>query len=95
MIILPYAVTIGTIDEGGTDIVHTVGAVTFFLGLFGLTVYMTLLLKRMRNWDPTIMTCESWLIKRLTFYWVNGVAVYCLVQLALDSSKGDDMVVII
>lgn len=95
MIILPYAITIGTIDGAGTGDIHGVCAVIFFIGLFGLTVYMTCLLRNMRNWDPTIMTCESWFLKRLTCYWVITVAIYCLVELALDGSKGDDMVVII
>lgn len=55
LVILPYAITIGTIDSGGTGDLHGVCAVIFFIGLFGLIVYLTLLLQKMRNWDSSII----------------------------------------
>jgi hypothetical protein len=95
MIILPYAITIGTIDGNGTGDLHTTCAVIFFIGLFGIIVYLTNILRKMKNWDASIMTCESWFLKRLTCYWNILVVIYCLIQIALDSSKGNDMIVVI
>lgn len=42
--ILPYSLTIGTIDSGKTGHIHDVSAVIFFVVLFGLTLIMTYLL---------------------------------------------------
>lgn len=94
-IILPYAITIGTIDSMGTKNIHSICAVIFFIGLFGLIVYLTSVLGKMRHWDASIIEPRSWFLKRLTCYWNVGVALYCLVQIILDSKKGDDMVVVI
>ena len=44
MAILPYCLTIGTIDSGKTGKIHDVSAVIFFVLLFGLTLIMTHLL---------------------------------------------------
>lgn len=56
MAILPYAITIGTIDSGKSGKIHDVCAVIFFVLLFGLTLVMTHILYKMRKWDSSIIS---------------------------------------
>ena len=94
--ILPYCLTIGTIDEGKTGKIHDVSAVIFFVLLFGLTLVMTYYLYKMRKWDASIMSSESWFIKRLTCFYILGVWLYCLYGIQFgDHHKHNDFVVIV
>ena len=96
MTILPYSITIGTIDSGKTGHIHDICAVIFFVLLFGLTLIMTYILGKMKNWDASIMSTESWVIKRLTCYYILVVWIYCLYGITFgDSKKHNDFVVIV
>lgn len=83
MIILPYAVAIGTIDSGKTGILHKIGAVTFFVSLLAVVVFITFRLWQMRNWDPSIISTESWILKRLTCGYLVLVWLYCIVEITV------------
>lgn len=96
MAILPYCLTIGTIDSGKTGKIHDVSAVVFFVLLFSLTLVMTYLLWKMRNWDASIMSAESWFMKRLTCFYILAVWIYCIYGISFgDHKKHNDFVVIV
>ena len=47
---------VGTIDGKGTNKLHSIGAVSFFILLYVTCLNVTLVLRQIRKWDPTLIT---------------------------------------
>ena len=61
--ILGFEVTIATIDGGKLPLIHIIGALFFFLVLLVVTALMTLTLRDMYEWCPSIMPERNILVK--------------------------------
>lgn len=96
---LGFLAAIGTIDGNGYPIIHDIGAVFFFVVLFLLAVTITLVLRDMHSWDPTVLNRTSYLLKTLFAAYMIGLAIYCGVDAVLRNLKefedGDDPDVVI
>ena len=77
-LIFPFCIIIGTIDSGFKTLLHDVASVIFFIGLLGLTIYITSKLWVMKKWDASIISRESWFLKRLTCFYLIAVWIYCI-----------------
>lgn len=76
--VLGYMAAISTIDIGGTGIMHSVGAVYFFICLYFLVVNLTIISRSMRLWDTRFMTRSSLLQKIIVATYLSIVWVYCI-----------------
>ena len=63
MSILGFEVTIATIDGGKLPLIHIIGALFFFLVLLIVTTLMTLTMRDMYDWCPSIMSGRNILVK--------------------------------
>jgi hypothetical protein len=88
-----YMAAISTIDTGGTNTMHSVGAVYFFICLFFLVVNLTIISRKMRNWDVRFMEKRSLIIKMIVALYLSIIWVYCLIGLIIygnDSEHPND-----
>lgn len=92
-----FLAAIGTIDAKGYPAIHSIGAIFFFIVLFILAMYLTLVAKDMREWDTTFCSRKSILLKLIVAGYTFGVALYCLYLLILraDEENDDDPIVVI
>jgi len=77
--VLGFLAAIGTIDGDGTGTIHGVGAVFFFVVLFVIAVSVTLVIRDMFDWDTTVLSHSSILIKSGLTLYVCICAVYCII----------------
>lgn len=94
--IICYGITIGTIDQKGIGKLHGPCAVTFFviwfISLLNLTFYMI----KMRQFDTSVIGWWSLFIKTILVFYLIGIWVYCLVNMALQQSENhQDIYVVI
>lgn len=80
---LGFLAAIGTIDANGYPIIHDIGAVFFFIVLFLIAMTVTLVLRDMHAWDPSVISRKSYLAKSLFALYLIGLVVYCLIDLLL------------
>lgn len=94
-----YSITIGTIDEKGIGNLHGPCAVTFFVIWMIIILRVTTFISSVRQWDSSIMTRKSMLLKKLLAFYVSAVWVYCIYGLITTSDeieqKKSDMYVVI
>jgi len=94
-----YSITIGTIDEKGIGNLHGPCAVTFFVIWMIIILRVTTFISSVRQWDSSIMTRKSMLLKKLLAFYVSGVWVYCIYGLITTSDeieqKKSDMYIVI
>lgn len=82
---LCYSITIGTIDEKGIGKLHGPCAVTFFVIWIIIIIRITFFISALRQWDSTVVSRKSMLLKKLLAFYVSGVWVYCIYGLILYS----------
>lgn len=95
LIILPYAVVIGTIDSGKTGLPHKIGSAIFFLSLFLIVVYLTFCIKRIRDWDSSVISSSGWMVKKVTCIYLLLVWAYCITNMVLDLKDMKEFLVIL
>lgn len=66
-----------TIDGAGYPIIHLIGSIFFFILLYVVAGAITIVLKEMHNWDPTVISRKSLITKRVVVGFLTGVALYC------------------
>lgn len=79
--VLPYLITIATIDGAGVGPLHAPCAITFFMGFWVLTVFLTYVIYRLKEWDSSVISQSSWRWKLftccyLTFVWVGCISMF-------------------
>lgn len=95
-----YSITIGTIDEKGIGKLHGPCAVIFFVIWVIIIIRVTTFISSVRQWDSSIVTRKSMLLKKLLAFYVCGVWVYCIYGLITtpdeyEQKKSDIYVVIV
>lgn len=93
-----YSITIGTIDEKGIGKLHSPCAVIFFVIWMIIIIRVTTFISAVRQWDSSIVSRKSMLLKKLLAFYVSGVWVYCIYGLITTSGeleKKSDMYVVI
>lgn len=91
-----YLAAIATIDTKGTNKLHSVGAVYFFICLYFMVANFTVIAVKMRNWDARFMTRSSLLKKTLVAGYLTVVWGYCIIGLILENAANkDDIYVVI
>lgn len=60
---LGFYVAIATIDAEGVPLIHGLGAVIFFITLYIIGVYSTIIMRDMYTWQTSIMSRNSLLLK--------------------------------
>lgn len=88
---------IGTIDGAGYPELHDFGAIFFFIVLYIVAGTISIVMREMHNWDPTIIARKSIVSKLLIFGYISGVAIYCGVGGIIENipSNDDDIYVVI
>jgi hypothetical protein len=71
-------VAVGTIDEKGTGPLHSPCAVIFFVIFLIVIIRITIYLNAIRNWDTTVLSARSLLIKNIVALYISAVWLYCL-----------------
>ena len=93
-----FLAAIGTIDARGYPAIHSIGAVFFFIVLFVLAIYLTIVIKDMHEWDTTFCSNNSIKSKLITAGYTLGIALYCvylLIKRAGDENDDDPVIVIL
>jgi hypothetical protein len=78
-----YGVTIGTIDEKGTGSLHGPCAVIFFVVWMVVIMRITTFLRELREYDSSVLTRRSMVIKNLLAIYILGVWLYCIYGLIM------------
>jgi hypothetical protein len=95
--VLGFYGAVATIDGAGYPIIHLIGSIFFFLFLYVVAGAMTIVLREMHNWDITVISRSSLLLKRVIVGYITVVAWYCAGS-ALgesDEDKEDNIYVVI
>ena len=85
---LCYSITIGTIDEKGIGKLHGPCAVIFFVIWVIVIVKITIFTGKVRQWDPTVISRRSIILKKLLAYYVIFIWCYCIY--GLITTPNDD-----
>ena len=85
--VLGFYFAVATIDAKGTTSIHGPGAVFFFVVLFIALGYVSYILKEIREWYAPSVRNISCVVKMAFFYYLVGVAIYCLIGLILESRE--------
>lgn len=94
--ILGYYGAVGTIDGAGYPIIHLIGSIFFFILLYVVAGAITIVLRELHNWDPTVINPRSLLIKRIIVGYISGVAFYCAIKgLNLASAEKEDNIYVV
>jgi hypothetical protein len=77
-------IAMGTIDGKWYPDLHTNSAIFFFVTLFVIVMTQTLVIRDIYQWDSTIISRKSYLIKMVFAVYVALVWVYCVTGLVLE-----------
>lgn len=75
--LIPFTITIGTIDGAGTGPLHAPCAVLFFTVFWLLTIIITYIVYRLKEWDSSVLSLVSWRWKLFTCSYVTLVWFVC------------------
>lgn len=95
--VIGFYCAIGTIDSAGYPSIHGIGAVFFFVILFLVAGVVTLVVRELHNWNPSLVTGRSVTVKIMVFGYIVGVAIYCLIGSLSEviPSNDDDIYLVI
>jgi len=82
-----YSITIGTIDSKGIGKLHGPCAVIFFAVWMIVIVKMTLFIHHLRQWDTTVISPKSMLLKNLLAIYISIIWVYCIIYMIKTSDQ--------
>lgn len=88
-------ITMGTIDDAGTITAHDIGAVVYFVSFFLVVVNLTIVAYKMRRWDTSFLTPNSYRLKIIITIYLVALWVYCIVGLITENLSHDDVYVVI
>lgn len=88
-------ITMGTIDDAGTITAHDIGAVVYFVSFFLVVVNLTIVAYKMRRWDTSFLTPNSYRLKIIITIYLVALWVYCIVGLITENLSQDDVYVVI
>lgn len=81
---------IGTIDSAGYPSIHGIGAVFFFIILYVTAGAITIVMRELHNWDPTVLSRKSVIIKTIIVGYITALAAYCGIGALLENEENDD-----
>lgn len=83
--VVGFYCAIGTIDSAGYPSIHGIGAVFFFIILYVTAGAITIVMRELHNWDPTVISKFSINTKILIVGYITAVALYCGVGALLEN----------
>jgi len=83
-----FFAAIGTIDgKHPLPRIHSIGAVFFFILLFVVALNVTLLVRDIYKWDPSVISYKSKLMKTIIIVVLTIVVGYCVLGVVVDSKN--------
>ena len=83
-------IAMGTIDGKWYPDLHTNSAIFFFVTLFVIVMTQTIVIREMYQWDSTMISRKSYLIKIVFALYVALIWVYCVTGLVREPSDRND-----
>lgn len=83
-------IAMGTIDGNWYPDLHTNSAIFFFVTLFVIVMTQTIVIREMYQWDSTMISRKSYLIKIIFALYVALIWVYCVTGLVREPSDRND-----
>lgn len=92
--LLGFCIATQSIDGKSNGPLHTASAVIFFLILEIYIVYSTLYIHRLHQWDSSIISARSLMIKEFLCGYVSFVWVFCVYMTYGETNSIDYVVVV-